>query len=60
MEGKLRASSQGEGRGGPDVRAGAPETVAEAAIACELQKAQLSSRPSDHAVDAIVENLGVS
>ncbi len=59
MEGKLRASSQGEGRGGPDVGPVAPELVAEAAIACELQKAQLSDAQTKfvHAVDAIVENL---
>ncbi|OPY01069.1 MAG: Methyl-accepting chemotaxis protein (MCP) signaling domain protein [Syntrophorhabdus sp. PtaB.Bin184] len=37
----------------------APELVAEAAIACELQKAQLSDAENKfvHAVDAIVENL---
>jgi methyl-accepting chemotaxis protein len=59
MEGKLRVSSPEAGGGETDVVSLAPELVAEATVACELQKAQLSDAENKfvHAVDAIVENL---
>lgn len=54
MEGKLHEPS-----GGEDSMPYPSDLVAEAAIACELQKAQLSDAEGKfvHAVDAIVDNL---
>lgn len=54
MEGKLHETSRGA-----DDAPYASDLVAEAAIACELQKAQLADAEGKfvHAVDAIVDNL---
>ena len=58
MGGKLHAPPEAQDVN-TDAVSYAPELVAEAAIACELQKAQLSDAQGKfvHAVDAIVENL---
>ncbi|OPY02743.1 MAG: Methyl-accepting chemotaxis protein (MCP) signaling domain protein [Syntrophorhabdus sp. PtaB.Bin047] len=59
MEGRLYVSPRGADDDRADVGPVTAELVAEAAIACELQKAQLSDAEKKfvHAVDAIVENL---
>ncbi len=59
MEGKLRPSGEGTTEGQADAAPPAAEVVAEAAVACELQKAQLADAENKfiHAVDAIVDNL---
>jgi len=59
MEKKIATTSQKADDSGGDSSSPAPEVVAEAAIACELQKAQLADAGSKfvHAVKTIVENL---